>query len=184
MNLIFYNFPEAEPGENEDCEQLVHNIINSRKIFDSDSDVWIDRAHRLGPRKPQNNDRPRPIIVKFAYYKQKNEIIRKGHLFKGCTINVSEDFSWETLAIHKDLWKYGQAAKSNYNDNTKSITYFKVSYRRLVLTYTCNKNDPHAKKFTRSFSIDHVKQNSNWYVPPVSKPVQPDRRSHTANSAN
>ena len=78
-NLIFYNFPECEQGEKEDCEQLVHNLINARKFFDPrEETVWIDRAHRLGPFKPHNKDRPRPIIAKFAYYKQKIEIIKMG----------------------------------------------------------------------------------------------------------
>ena len=55
----------------------------------------------------------------------------------------------------------------NNNENQNmGITHYKVTYRRVVLTYTTNKNSPTASKFTRSFSLEHIKGNKNWHVPP------------------
>ena len=177
-NLIFYNFPEARDGETENCEQLIHNIISSRKIFNPDEEeIWIDRAHRLGPRKP-DNDRPRPIIAKFTYFKHKEEIIKKGHLFKGCDINVSEDFSKETMKVRKQLIEHGRKAKVDYCDNQKSITYFRVAYKCLILTYSSNKRDPQAKTFTRSFRLDYINRNSKWFLPPLNKPTAYSTNQH------
>ena len=88
--------------------------------------------------------------------------------FKNCPINVSEDFSKETLYVHKQLFKYGKEAKERlYADDVKGIKYYKISYRRLVLTYTSNKNNINAVTFTRSFSLDYIQKNPRWYVPPV-----------------
>ena len=163
---MFFNFKEAEPNASEDCEKIIDDFLTSLNLLEGE-DAWIDRAHRLGKRRPENNTKPRPIIVKFAYYKQKEKIIRSGQKLKACPINVSEDFSKETLAIHKELWKHGKDAKEfRYNDNLKAIKYFKITYRRLVLTYTTNKNSSTASTFTRSFSLDHIQQNQNWFVPP------------------
>ena len=144
-----------------------HCPVNVSEDFLNGEDAWIDRAHRLGKRKPENDSKPRPIIVKFAYYKQKEKIIQSGNKFKNCEINVCEDYSKETLLVHKQLWKYGKEAKETlYHDNLKAITYYKIAYKRLVLTYTTNKNNTTASTFTRSFSLDYIQRNRSWFVPP------------------
>ena len=164
-NLVFFNFKEA-PNTKEDCEKKVDDLITSLNLLNGE-DAWIDRAHRLGKRKPENDSKPRPIIVKFAYYKQKEKIIQSGNKFKNCEINVCEDYSKQTLLVHKQLWKYGKQAKETlYHDNLKAITYYKIAYKRLVLTYTTNKNNTTASTFTRSFSLDYIQRNRSWFVPP------------------
>ena len=85
-NLVFFNFPEARPNENENCERMVLQLLDSLKILEEE-DVYIERAHRLG-RRNSGIDKPRPVIVCFSYYKQKQEIIRNGAKFKNCAINA------------------------------------------------------------------------------------------------
>ena len=165
-NLIFFNFKEAGPNSSENCEDMVESCLKSLNIFGHE-DIWIDRAHRLGKRRQEHNIKPRPIIVKFAYYKQKEKIINSGKKFRDCPINVSEDFSKETLQIHSQLYKHGKEAKeSKYVDDTKAIKYFKVTYRRLIVTYTTNKHHNDAVTFVRSFSLKDIQENPNWYIPP------------------
>ena len=168
-NLVFFNFEEEEPGTMENCEQKVDDLLTSLNILEGE-DAWIDRAHRIGRRRPENANKPRPIIVKFAYYKQKDKIIKSGRKFKECAINVSEDFSKETLLEHSKLRKHGREAKEfRYKDSMKAIKYYKVTYRRLVVTYTTNKNSVTASTFTKSFSLDQIQDNPNWYMPPNDK---------------
>ena len=126
-------------------------------------DIWIDRAHRLGKRKPEHETKPRPVIVKFSYFKQKQTIIKNGSKLKDSTINVSEDFSKETLLTHTKLRNYGKDAKVNLIHNTLVIKFYKVTYRRLVLTYTTDKNKSDASKFVKSFSL---KDNDRWFSSP------------------
>ena len=164
-NLVFFNFPEVNRHATEDCEQTVENLLNSLNV-DPEEDVWIDRAHRLGKRKPQHDTKPRPIIVKFSYYKQKERILRNGYKFKNSHVNMSEDFSKETLLVRSHLFKYGKDAKEKFDDPVKGIKQFKVSYKRLVITYIANKNDPATRLFTKSFSLDDIHGRSNWFIPP------------------
>ena len=164
-NLVFFNFKEASQGITEDCEDMVDNLLKSLNILGSE-DIWIDRAHRLGRRKPENDTKPRPIIVKFSYYKQKEKIIKIGARFKDCPINVSEDFSKETLKYHAQLRNYGKDAKERlFVNNTQAIKHYKVTYRRLVLTYTTDKNKPTAPTFTKSFSLNDIQEKANWFIP-------------------
>ena len=93
-NLLFYNVTEVANGVNEYCEQNIVNILDSLHIFPpDDNEVWIDRAHRHGRKSPENGTRPRPIIVKFTYLKQKKLIIASGNKFRHSHVNVIEDFS-------------------------------------------------------------------------------------------
>ena len=161
-NLVFFNFKEPENNETEDCEMKIHNLLDKLGIL-SDEDVWIDRAHRLGRKRP-HMEKPRPIIVKFSYYKHKEEIIKNASKFRDCEINVSEDFAKETLIVRRKLVNYGKDAKQKYEDPNKSIVNFKVNYKRLILTYSLNKKDPYAKKITRSYSLDNITDNAHWFV--------------------
>ena len=170
-NLIFYNFPEADRGQTENCERLVYNLIQRLEIFPEHEELWIDRAHRLGQRNYGNNTKPRPIIVKFTYFKQKQTLILNSQKFRVCPINISEDYSRETLDIHKKLFEQAKSAKNKYSDPQKSILRFNVSYRRLVVTYLLNKNDVNGRKLVKSFTLDDITNNSNWY----NLPPPPDR---------
>ena len=172
-NLVFYNFTEAPPNVTENCERMVLNLLNALQIFDGEETVWIERAHRLGRRMP-GNVKPRPVIVCFSYYKQKQEIIKNGAQFKNSTINVSEDFSRETLEEHKKLCTYGANAKQTYTNDMKAIKHYKVTYRHLVLTYSVNKSDTNTATFVRSFTLRDITQNpGNWFIP---------RDTHTAEN--
>ena len=166
-NLIFFNFKEANHGTTENCEEKVENLLKSLDIFGRE-DIWFDRAHRLGNRRPEHDTKPRPIIVKFSYYKQKEKIIKSGSKFKECPINVSEDYSKDTIQTHAKLRGYGKDAKENlFVDEKLAIKYYKVTYRRLVLTYTTDKRKSDARTFIRSYSLDDIQNNVNWFVPPT-----------------
>ena len=144
---------------------MVVQLLRSLKILDGEDTIWIERAHRLGRRKP-GIDKPRPVIVCFSYFKQKQEIIRNGAQFKNSSINVSKDFSREMLEEHRKLRTYGDNAKLAYNNDMKAIKYYKVTYRRLVVTYTVNKSDPNAATFVRSFTLRDIAQNpGTWFIP-------------------
>ena len=161
-NLVFFNFPECENGQTENCEALIHDVLRKVNML-QDEEVWIDRAHRLGRKKPDLH-KPRPIIVKFSYYKHKEYIIKHASQFRNIPINVSEDFSKETLDIHRKLISHGKHAKNSYNDSTKSILNYKLNYRRLLVTYSMNKVDPYAKKVTRSFTLGDISDNVHWFM--------------------
>ena len=69
-NLIFYGIPETAA---EDCENKVKELCKEKLgILNADTFVF-DRVHRLG--SEQNTRKPRPVVVKFHLYKER-EIVR------------------------------------------------------------------------------------------------------------
>ena len=45
------------------------------------------------------------IVCILLDYKDKTRILRKGNHLKGTSYYINKDFSKETLALRKDLWK-------------------------------------------------------------------------------
>ena len=41
-NLVFYNFPEADDGQEDHCERKVYNLLENLSIFPRDHEIWID----------------------------------------------------------------------------------------------------------------------------------------------
>ena len=70
-NLVFFNFPEVPEETPDHCEHYIKDIVSKLDILPDGENLWIDRAHRLEPKSPECIDKPRPIIAKFAYFKQK-----------------------------------------------------------------------------------------------------------------
>ena len=179
-NLVFFNIPEpaSESTDKEDCDSIIINLLKARGFFGPEYTLEIDRAHRLG-RKKEDSFRPRPIIVRFSFFKDKELIIKSGRLFKGCEVTASEDFSKMTLEIHKQLRSHAKEAQSTLESTAGqniSIVHHRVTYRRVILTYK-NKNGPSLPTFTRSFTLQYINSNKKWYLPPsrttysnVSKP--------------
>ena len=98
-NLIFYNIPEYDTdGEGKkDCEKIVVDLLKQRQFFKPESHIYIDRAHRLGRFKTDQSSRPRPIIVGFCFFKDKQYILANGRYLKDCDVNISEDYSKKHL---------------------------------------------------------------------------------------
>ena len=171
-NLVFYNFPEHNPqnSEPENCEAKLASFLKAKGFFDEDYGLEFDRVHRIGKKNNDTESRPRPIIARFCFYKDKQSVLQNGKLFKNCEITAREDFSKKTVSIHKQLHKHAIDAKEAFNnsdDNTqgKAIKHFKILYRRVLVTYTTNRNVPTAPTFSKSFNLQHISNNKYWYVP-------------------
>ena len=121
-NLVFFNIPEETQDINENCEGKIGQMLDSLNMAMPDGEAtFIDRAHRLGKRTPECLNKPRPIIVKFTFYKLKQFILRNGYKFKNSPVNMSEDFSRETLDVHKKLYTHGKHAANAFEDPMKAI---------------------------------------------------------------
>ena len=166
-NVVFFNIPEVtEENVRENCEEKITKILEEKQFFNSDYEAFIDRAHRIGPKRNQSNERPRPIIVRFTYFKDKQHVIQNGKKLKGTRIGVSEDFSKHTLEEHKHLIRHAKEAKDvKFVDPKKAILNFKVTYKRVLITYTTDKTNTMARTFTKSFSLPQILENSRWYIP-------------------
>lgn len=83
----------------------------------------IERAHRVG--KAQEGQ-PRTIVCKLLNYNDKERIRKNTSKLKGSGIYVNDDFSEETLAIRKELYRQ----QRTHRENGK---FARVSYNRLIV---------------------------------------------------
>ena len=93
----------VEEGPDEDTD--VKAIEIARKIGVDLSIEDIDRSHRIGVR---NNDRPRPIIIKFVSYRKRSEVFHSKKNLKGSGVTIREDLTKMRHSLLKEaINKYG-----------------------------------------------------------------------------
>ena len=74
--------------------------------------MYLERAHRLGPRNIGHRNRPRPIIVAFRDYNDTELILEKAFHLKGSNYAVSRDYPQEISSARKSLWGQFKEARS------------------------------------------------------------------------
>ena len=107
---------KKDPRESwEECENKFYDLLEQKLEMDT-SNITIERAHRVGEK---SNDKARAMVVQFSFYRDKINIL------KGTKISIFEDFSQETMQIHKEKWKEVLA-----NRKQGKISY--LLYRSLI----------------------------------------------------
>ena len=90
------------------------------KISKEDEEcIRFDRVHRITPRKPSST--PRPIIVKFCHYQDKEFVWSFVKNLKGTNIEIANDFPKEIEEIQSKLYPVLKKAKK-----VKQSAFFKV----------------------------------------------------------
>ena len=83
----------------DDTEKIVSDII-CKKLRIQET-LHIERAHRVGKQMSKRHDksknRPRPIIAKFTYWKQKRKVLRAARELKLEGVQFYPDFAKRTL---------------------------------------------------------------------------------------
>ena len=111
-NLIFYGIPEEK-------EENIHETMNTflrEHMQISDGSTIIDRAHRQGrPRSGtflgSNANKPRPVIIKFYRFKEKERVRAKRFDLKP-PFSITEDLPLEIRDARKSLLPQLQELKN------------------------------------------------------------------------
>ena len=133
-NLRFDGIQEVR-GEN--CETTIQNVISKMKL---DRDVDISRVHRLGPYQPGRST-PRPIIVRFLSYPDRESVWSNRSTLKGTRIWLSEDFPNEIDKRRQKLMPYLRAAQAGDSDNPQTRVTANLRQDKLFINnhaYTVN----------------------------------------------
>lgn len=85
QNLKLYEIEESNNETWEASEEKVRTYIRTELDID-DSNISIERAHRL----PGKN-KPRPIIVKFSFHKDKDRVIKRYRELRKSAREASSD---------------------------------------------------------------------------------------------
>ena len=100
-NLRINGIKEGKNETWEECEERV-NCFLEEKLDMGTSEIWIERAHRVGEKK---HGQVIQIVFQFSSYKNKLDILRNCKKLKGTNFSIFEDFSKETASIRKEKWK-------------------------------------------------------------------------------
>ena len=69
-----FNYLREEAGREENCEELVKTVCKDTLKLQTADQMLFDRAHRVGARP---GPKPRPIVVKFHYYHERERASSK-----------------------------------------------------------------------------------------------------------
>ena len=110
-NLIFYNIPEARQESSATTETLLYTFLEQKLDMaeEETNEISIERAHRLG--KIREDKKPRPIIAKFSFHKDKERILSSARALAGTNYGISQDFPREIVEIRKGLVKVMRETK-------------------------------------------------------------------------
>lgn len=105
----------SETVSNDDLQKETKIILNHSLDATPDSELKIDRVHRVPPGRPRNQDRPRDVLCCLHQYDQKEKIMKsawdRGPLeHKGSQIHLLQDLSPKTLALRQALKPLLEAA--------------------------------------------------------------------------
>lgn len=109
-NLLFFGFPDTANETWAESEKAVIDMCSDKLDVSIDT-LSIDRAHRIGVFRP---DRKRPIIVKFCFFKHKQQILSASPKLKGTSHAISEDFSPHVRHARRKLLAFGKAQDLHY----------------------------------------------------------------------
>ncbi|KAJ1185301.1 hypothetical protein NDU88_002095 [Pleurodeles waltl] len=97
-NIRLHGIPE---NEDVDVQSFLRSILPKLTSLDFDPPIEFQRAHRVGPKRPGNSSRPRPIIACLLRHNQTRQILqaaRKHGPFQldQYDIRITADYSKET----------------------------------------------------------------------------------------
>lgn len=95
------------------------------------TDAALERAHRLGR---YCADKMRPIIVKFAHFKDKSRILRFSRKLKETAFFIREDYSARVCLARQKLYSFGQQSNATLKIRFDKLTIDKKRYTYDAMT--------------------------------------------------
>lgn len=113
-NLIFYGIEEEKDESDKDCVGKVLKLVENELKIPNAQQIPIHRAHRMGR---YQRTKTRPIVAKFAFYPNREEIRKAARNLEGTQYSISQQFPKEIqdrrrqlVPILKDAKAKGQKA--------------------------------------------------------------------------
>lgn len=108
-NLLFYGIKEEKDETDKDCVDKVLNIVEKELKIPHAKQIPIHRAHRMGR---YQHTKTRPIVAKFAFYPNREEIRKSAKNLEGTQYSISQQFPREIQERRRQLVPILKDAKS------------------------------------------------------------------------
>ena len=132
-NLVIEGLEDSEKEGPALCEKRARSFFKDTLNIDRGDDLVIGRVHRMGQ---YNKDKPRPTIVKFDRYKDREEVWNKrSKVPKGK--GLKENYSKETDRARAQLFPIMKAARSKGYYSKLEGNKLIVSKRENDINITC-----------------------------------------------
>ena len=119
-NLNFFSIAEVAEESFAKTESILRNIMDKELRVEDVEDISIERAHRVG--KPRSDGKPRPIIAKFSFFKDKSYVLSKAPALAGSNFGGSSDFLKEIVDIRRSLLPHLRAARRSWCMTSCTLT--------------------------------------------------------------
>lgn len=117
-NLLFFGIPDSGKETWDDSEAKVIQLCTD-KLGVTVNPSSVERAHRIGK---HTVDKPRPIIVKFGLFKDKQRVLSAALKLKGTNISISEDYSKNVRQERAKLLAYARESNRKYTLRYNKLT--------------------------------------------------------------
>lgn len=138
-NLKIYGIPEPQREDWAATESIVRNIFLTNFKFSTDEvqKIMIERTYRLGPfKKNATPVSPRPIIVRFTHYKDRQKVWDSRTNLKNTKIWLAEDYPAEIEEKRKILYPLLRAALAFREKKLHDIKQVALNLDKLVINNT------------------------------------------------
>ncbi|XP_077552427.1 uncharacterized protein LOC144166812 [Haemaphysalis longicornis] len=125
-NLLFFGIKDENAETWAESEAKIISFCATHLEMNI-TDAGIERAHRLGR---YCADKMRPIIVKFAHYKEKSRVLQSSRKLKETPFFVREDYSARVRLARQKLYSFGQQSNASFK-----IRFDKLSIDKKQYTY-------------------------------------------------
>ena len=120
-NLLFCGLPEEKGETSLECEKKIIHAVAQAGLGTLHPRSLV-RAHRIGRPPSSTTTRPRPILVRFAHFKDRQYTFDSKGLLKRIGIYVEEDFPDEVARRRRQLTPVFWAIY-NYTEDGHSYRY-------------------------------------------------------------
>lgn len=162
-NLKFYGVPEEDGETWQMCEHKILKIINLEFRLNVDN-MPMERCHRVGMQNKASKQ-PRPIIAKFSFYKDRNQVWETKSMMTGRGRFVKEDYPPEIEKKRDVLFPIFTAAK-NMKKKNHQMGRVKLAYDKLYIgseVYTADALDKLPADLHPAKLATRSNENAVWF---------------------
>ena len=121
-NCLIFNGIQEQEESHENTDLIVVDICR-KNLGVNLSRADLDRTHRLG-RKRSSTDKPRPIIVKFVNYHDRDDVFKSKRKLKGSSISIMENLTSRRVSLLKEV-KEKVGFRTSWSLDGKIVALFK-----------------------------------------------------------